>query len=258
MALDVHALAFRLDNARLQGHEVERLTLDTPDLTLEQAYLVMDAGIALRQGHGEQVVGLKMGLTSEAKRQQMDLGAPIYGVLTGAMRVRGTFRMAGTLHPKIEPEIAFHFEGGLRGRPSRADVLAACTGVCAALEILDSRYRDFKYFSLPDVVADNASSSHFVLAEGWTPVTGLFLGEVEMAMSVDGAVRQRAKGNAISGDPVLSVVQLCELLASRGRSLPAGSVVLAGAATVAEPLRPGQMVCLTVGALPEVSIRIAS
>jgi 2-oxo-3-hexenedioate decarboxylase len=174
------------------------------------------------------------------------------------MRVRGTFAMAGTLHPKIEPEIAFHFAGGLRGRPGRAAVLAACTGVCAALEILDSRYRDFKYFSLPDVVADNASSSHFLLAEAWTSVAGLSLADVEMAMSVDGVVRQRAKGSAISGDPVLSVVQLCELLASRGRSLPAGSVVLAGAATVAEPLRPGQMVCLTVGALPEVSIRIAS
>jgi 2-oxo-3-hexenedioate decarboxylase len=108
------------------------------------------------------------------------------------------------------------------------------------------------------VVADNASSSHFLLAEEWSPVAGLCLADVEMAMSVDGAVRQRAKGSAISGDPVLSVVQLCELLAGRGRSLPPGSFVLAGAATVAEPLRPGQSVSLTVGALPSVRVRIES
>jgi 2-oxo-3-hexenedioate decarboxylase len=258
MALDVNALARRLDEARLQGREVERLTLEFPDLSLEQAYLVMDAGIALRRERGESEVGLKMGLTSEAKRQQMGLGAPIYGVLTGAMRVRGTFRMAGTLHPKIEPEVAFHFKRGLRGRLGRDEVRAACTGVCAALEILDSRYRDFKYFSLPDVVADNASSSHFVLAEGWIPAEGLALAEVELAMRVDGAVRQRAKGSAISGDPWLSVVQLCELLDARGRSLPEDSVVLAGAATVAEPLRAGQAVSLEVGTLPEVSILIAA
>jgi 2-oxo-3-hexenedioate decarboxylase len=258
MALDVKALARRLDDARRGTREVERLTLEFPDLSLEQAYSVMDEGIALRGGRGERVVGLKMGLTSEAKRQQMGLGAPIYGVLTDVMRVEGTFRMAGTLHPKIEPEIAFHFARGLEGRPGRANVLAACTGVCAALEILDSRYRDFKYFSLPDVVADNASSSHFLLAEEWSPVAGLCLADVEMAMSVDGAVRQRAKGSAISGDPVLSVVQLCELLAGRGRSLPPGSFVLAGAATVAEPLRPGQSVSLTVGALPSVRVRIES
>jgi 2-oxo-3-hexenedioate decarboxylase len=258
MGLDVKAYAKRLDDARLEGREVERLTLEVPDLTLEQAYLIMDAGIALREGRGERGVGLKMGLTSEAKRQQMGLGAPIYAVLTDAMRVRGIFRMAGSLHPKIEPEIAFHFARGLRGRPSRGDVLGACTGVCAALEILDSRYRDFKYFSLPDVVADNASSSHFVLAEGWTDAKGISLSEVELIMRVDGDVRQQAKGSAISGDPVLSVVQLCELLDGRGRSLPPDSVVLAGAATVAEPLRVGQVVSLEVGKLPPLSLRIVA
>ena len=258
MGLDVKALARRLDDARLAGREVERLTLEVPDLTLEQAYLVMDEGVALRQAHGERGVGLKMGLTSEAKRQQMGLGAPIYGVLTDAMRVRGGFSMAGTLHPKIEPEIAFHFAHGLRGRLGRSDVVAACTGVCAALEILDSRYRDFKYFSLPDVVADNASSSHFVLAESWTPAAGLSLSEAELAMSVDGTVKQHAKGSAISGDPWLSVVQLCELLANRRRSLPEDSIVLAGAATVAEPLRVGQRVSLQVGSLPPLTVAITA
>jgi 2-oxo-3-hexenedioate decarboxylase len=256
MALDDAAAARFLDDARLQTREVERLTLQLPDLTLEQAYRIMDAGIVLRTARGERVVALKMGLTSEAKRQQMSLGAPIYGVLTDVMQVRETFRLAGSLHPKIEPEIAFHFRGGLRGRPGRAEVLAACTGVCAALEILDSRYRDFKYFSLPDVVADNASSSHYVLSGAWTPVAGLSLGELDMAMSVDGVVKQQAKGSAISGDPVLSVVQLCELLDSRGRSLAPDSVVLAGAATAAEPLRAGQTVELRVGMLPPARVRI--
>jgi len=256
MVFDVNALARRLDEARLSGREVERLTLEFPDLTLEQAYRIMDAGLALRREHGERGVGLKMGLTSEAKRRQMGLGAPIYGVLTEEMRVRGTFRMAGALHPKIEPELAFHFAEGLRGCPGRAEVLAACTGVCAALEILDSRYRDFKYFSLPDVVADNASSSHFVLADAWTDAAALDLGELELAMAVDGVVCQRAPGKAISGDPLLSVVQLCQLLDSRGRALPPGSIVLAGAATVAEPLRVGQTVSLQAGPLPKVSVTV--
>ena len=258
MVLDVNAVARRLDDARLSGREVERLTLEFPDLTLEQAYRILDAGIALRRERGERGVGLKMGLTSEAKRQQMGLGAPIYGVLTEAMRVRDTFTMAGSLHPKIEPEIAFHFADGLRGCPGRAEVMAGCSGVCAALEILDSRYRDFKYFSLPDVVADNASSSHFVLADRWADAAGLNLSELELAMAVDGVVRQRAQGSAISGDPWLSVVQLCALLDARGRALPSDSIVLAGAATVAESLRAGQTVSLQVGRLPPVRVAITA
>jgi len=170
--MDIERLAVHLDDARRHGREVERLTLEAPDLDLSQAYRVMDAGIALRVGRGERVIGLKMGLTSEAKRRQMSLDAPIYGVLTDAMVVRGTFQLRGSLHPKIEPEIAFRFARGLQGTPDRAGVLAACTGVGPALEILDSRYRDFKYFSLPDVVADNASSSHVVLPERWVEVEG--------------------------------------------------------------------------------------
>ena len=254
--MDIERLAGHLDDARRHGQEVERLTLEAPDLDLPQAYRVMDAGIALRVARGERVIGLKMGLTSEAKRRQMSLDAPIYGVLTDAMVVQGTFHLRGSLHPKIEPEIAFRFARGLQGSPDRAGVLAACTGVGPALEILDSRYRDFKYFSLPDVVADNASSSHVVLPEQWVEVEGRDLSAVELVMSIDRAPRQRATGAAISGDPVLSVVQLCALLSARGRSLPPGSVVLAGAATVAEPLAAGVEVGLAAGWLGNLSVRV--
>ncbi|HTS83072.1 MAG TPA: fumarylacetoacetate hydrolase family protein [Myxococcaceae bacterium] len=254
--MDIGRLAGHLDDARRHGREVERLTLEAPDLDLPQAYRVMDAGIALRVARGERIIGMKMGLTSEAKRRQMSLAAPIYGVLTDAMVVRGTFRLGGTLHPKIEPEIAFRFARGLSGAPDRSAVLAACTSVGPALEILDSRYRDFKYFSLPDVVADNASSSHVVLPEQWVEVEGRDLGRVELVMSVNGTPRQRATGAAISGDPVLSVIQLCELLAGRGQSLAPGSVVLAGAATAAEPLAPGMEVRLEAGWLGSISVRV--
>jgi len=254
--MDIERLAGHLDDARRHGREVERLTLEIPDLDLPDAYRVMDAGIALRVARGEQVIGLKMGLTSEAKRRQMSLDAPIYGVLTDAMVVCGTFHLRGSLHPKIEPEIAFRFGRGLPGTPDRAGVLAACTGVGPALEILDSRYRDFKYFSLPDVVADNASSSHVVLPERWVELEGRDLASVELVMSVDGTPRQRATGAAISGDPVLSVVQLCVLLAGGGRTLPPGSVVLAGAATVAEPLAAGMEVGLDAGWLGKASVQV--
>ena len=40
------------------------------------------------------------------------------------------------------------------------EAMKAVESVHAALEIIDSRYKDFK-FTLIDVVADNASSSHF-------------------------------------------------------------------------------------------------
>ncbi|HYO68394.1 MAG TPA: hypothetical protein VEU33_20165, partial [Archangium sp.] len=159
-------LARLLDEARLEARAVPPLTRAHPTLSLPDAYAIQAEGRRLRTARGERVVGLKMGFTSEAKRKQMNLDLPIYGFITDRMAVPagGTLRMQGAIHPRIEPEIAFRTSRELRGRITREEALDACATVFAAMEILDSRFTDFKYFSLPDVVADNTSASRFVLS----------------------------------------------------------------------------------------------
>jgi len=257
--VDHPELARALDAARLERREVAPLTREVPHLSLADAYAIQEEGLRLRLSRGERVVGLKMGLTSEAKRRQMNLESPVYGVLTDRMQVQagGVIALAQGIHPKIEPEIAFRTSRELGGKVTRDEVLDACVSVFAAMEILDSRYRDFKYFSLPDVVADNASSSLFVLGTEVHPPRARDLTRLEMKMAVNGEVVQAARSDAISGDPVLSVIQLCELLALRGQVLPAGSIVLAGAATAAHMLRPGDRVHLTVDGLGSVAVSAA-
>jgi 2-oxo-3-hexenedioate decarboxylase len=229
-------------------------------LDLPLAYEVQDAGIRLREARGERLRGLKMGFTSEAKRQQMGLHSPIYGVITHEMGVPngGVFGLSGSIHPKIEPEIVFYVEKELRGRVTADEALAACSGVGAGLEILDSRFVGFKYFSLPDVVADNCSSSCYVLGPTVRSPRELDLAALEMTMEVNGKPAQSALSSAISGNPVNSLVQLCALLNERGLSLPAGSVVLAGAATQAVPLEPGAKIRLRVQELGEVTVAAAA
>jgi 2-oxo-3-hexenedioate decarboxylase len=250
--VDVERLARDLDEAIVQRKEIAPLTKTYGDFDLETAYRVQERGIALRLARGETIAGYKMGLTSAAKRVQMNLGAPIYGLLTDTMRVEGEVRVAEGVHPKIEPEIAFVTGRELRGKISREEALAGCSGVAPALEILDSRFIGFKYFSLPDVVADNCSSWRFVLGPLHAPRD---TGGLRMRMSLDGRVAQETNSNSISGNPIESLVQLVAMLDAHGRALPARTVVLAGAATVAEPLRPGVQVSLEVESLGEMSIR---
>ncbi|PTL84451.1 2-keto-4-pentenoate hydratase [Vitiosangium sp. GDMCC 1.1324] len=251
-------LAQLLDQARLEAREIPPLTRQHTDLSLPDAYAIQAEGIRLRTSRGERVVGMKMGFTSEAKRRQMNLDSPVYGVLTDKMQVPsgGTFRLQGSIHPKIEPEIAFRTSRELRGRITREQALEACSSVFAAMEILDSRFVGFKYFSLPDVVADNSSSSHFVPGTTVRPSRELDLPRLQMVMEVNGQRVAEARSDAISGDPLLSVVQLCELLDQRGEALPAGSIVLSGAATAAHMLQPGDKVRLTVEGLGDVSVSV--
>jgi len=247
--VDVDRLAKELDEALLGRREIAPLGKTHGDFDLEMAYRIQERGIALRLARGEKIVGYKMGLTSAAKRAQMSLGLPIYGVLTDAMRVEGSLRVGDGVHPKVEPEIAFVTGRQLSGHLSRSEAFAALQGVAPALEILDSRFTGFKYFSLPDVVADDCSSWKFVLGPVQDPRD---TGGLAMRMSVDGRLAQEADSNAISGHPLESLVQLVELLP---HPLPAGSIVLAGAATVAEALRPGMEIALEVERLGSVSLR---
>jgi 2-oxo-3-hexenedioate decarboxylase len=246
-----------LNTSRLQAKPIAQITKTDP-LTRPEAYEIQEFQQTLRLKSGETQVGWKMGLTSEAKRRQMNLDSPLYGFLTQQMQIadQGTFQLAGSIHPKIEPEIAFLIGKDLKGRVTRNDVLHACTGVAAAMEILDSRYEQFKYFSMEDVIADNSSSSHFVVGPWEKHFKKIDLLNLKMQMSLDGRIAQTGVSGDISGDPVLSVIQLCELLSLRDRYLKAGQIVLAGAATVAEMLKPGMKIDLKVDSLPSVSVQV--
>lgn len=212
-----------------------------------------------RKTSGETQIGWKMGLTSEAKRKQMNLDSPLYGFLTDKMQIKNNekFEMAHQIHPKIEPEIAFWIAADLEGDVTDEQVLASCRAVCACLEILDSRYEQFKYFSMEDVIADNSSSSHFVLGPWLEEYRDLDLSDLRMSMRKNGEEVESGNSKDISGDPVLSVVELCKLLAQRGQKLKAGSIVLAGAATPAIALEPGMKVDLIVQGMRPVSVEVA-
>ncbi len=251
-------IAKTLDDARLNGTSLSQFSSRFSNFTRPDAYSVQEAGIKFRLDRGEKIIGLKMGLTSEGKRKQMNLDSPLYGVLTDKMKIEneGTFHLKGSIHPKIEPEIAFFINKELKGKITRDDVLNACDYVAPALEILDSRYEGFKYFSMEDVIADNSSSSHFIIGPHLTDFKNLDMINLKMQMKVDGIVATEGISSDISGDPVISVIQLAELLALRDQSIKANTIVLAGAATLAIELKPNIEVSLEVSNLKAMRVKI--
>ena len=255
---DYDQIAKLLFDARLQKRPVAQLSKQGIELLRLEAYQVQEAGITLREKHGEMRTGIKMGLTSEGKRKQMNLDSPLYGELTDKMLIAAgqKIELDALIHPKIEPEIAFLIGHDLEGTVSRETVLNNTTAVCACLEILDSRYEQFKYFSMEDVIADNSSSSHFILGPWLKDFANSDLRALKMKMSVNGIVVHEALSSEISGDPVISVIELCRRLALRGRKLPAGTIVLAGAATAAVELQHGMKITLAVDTLPGLSVEV--
>ena len=237
---DIGALAGVLDRAVATATPTPQLTARA-ELSLADAYAIQAAGVALRKGRGERVIGLKMGFTSRAKAVQMGVHELIYGRLLDGMLLEdgGTVELARYCHARIEPEIAFRLGRPLEGHVGVVDAYAAVEAAAPALELIDSRYEDFK-FSLIDVVADNASSAGVVLG-AWRsrPEDPSNLGVV---MTFDGRPVQIGSTAAVLGSPVRSLVAAVRMLAERGERLEAGDIVMTGGATAAEVLRPGAYV----------------
>lgn len=246
-------LALTVDEAARTASAIPQLTDERKDLTVHDAYAIQAMSIARRLERGERRVGVKMGLTSRAKMQQVGVDEVIWGRLTDGMRLEesGSFSRADYVHPRAEPEIAFLMKKPLSGNVSALEAMSAVEAIAPAIEIIDSRYQDFK-FTLPDVVADNSSSSGFVVGDWFHPETPM--DNLGIILEADGRPVQIGSTAAILGHPVRSLVQAARLVARWGEQLNPGDIVLAGGATAAHPMQPGMHVRAVFQDLGAVSI----
>ena len=244
-----------VDSAAVGVTPITMLTAETPDMTLEEAYDIQRASIARRLERGEKLVGMKMGLTSKAKMEQVGVHNPIYGHLTGPM-VEGDGAELGRdlfIHPRVEPEVAFILGEDLHGPTTPSDALEAVDSVCAALEVIDSRFADFK-FTIIDVVADNASSSKIVLGTKRLSPDEIDLANLGMVLEHNGEVAHTGSSAAIYEHPLNSLTELANMLSERGEHLRAGQIVMAGGATAAVHVDEGDHVRVEVDELGSVEL----
>ncbi|NPC54594.1 2-keto-4-pentenoate hydratase [Caenimonas soli] len=247
-------LATILDDAARQARAVAQIDAEGR-LSLDDAYAVQKASIERRLARGEKHAGIKMGFTSRSKMVQMGISDVIWGRLTTGMQIEegSSIALGRFVHPRVEPEIAFVLKKPLPGMVTAAEALSCVEAVAPALEIIDSRYRDFK-FSLTDVVADNASSSGFVIG-AWNDPREDF-SNLGLTMNVDGVAVQIGSTAAILGHPLRSLVAAARLAAAAGEPLQAGAVVMAGGATAAEWIRPGSYVSIEMERLGHAGFHV--
>jgi 2-oxo-3-hexenedioate decarboxylase len=251
------ALAERLESAVRDRAEIDRITAEYADLTVDEAYSIQQALMRFAERRGDRVVALKGGLTSKAKQITMGVHEPIYGFITESMVLDEgePLKIGELIHPRAEPEIAMFLRSDLRGPGVTPEqVLEATEAVAPAIEIIDSRYRNFN-FTLVDVVADNASSSRIVVSSQRMKPSDLDLRLLGMVFEKNGEVVETGAGAAILGHPAIAVAWMANKLAEVGRYLPAGQFVMPGAVANAHPVAPGDEVRVSYDRLGELTLR---
>jgi 2-oxo-3-hexenedioate decarboxylase len=254
---EVEALARRLFEAQQERRPISLLTAERA-ISEREAYDIQWALVEEHLARGGKVVGKKTGLTSKAKQVQMNTSEPLYAYVVdntilndGAQIIRSEL-----IHPRVEAEIAFVMGRPLHGPGVTGDqVLNATKHVGPALEVIDSRYDDFR-FTLPDVIADQASAARIVLGGRARSPKGLDLRLLGMLLEINGEIVATGSGAAVLGHPADSVAWLVNKMAEMGAGgLEEGDLVMAGGLVEAYPIEPGDFLRAEFDHLGPVSLR---
>lgn len=253
-AIDHDAIAGRLA-AAYGGQTIDPLTTTYPALTVDDAYAIQLCQIEQRVAGGAVIRGFKIGLTSAAMQQQLQVDQPDYGHLFADMIFAADSPITTSvfLQPRAEPEIALILAAPLRGPGlSVSDVLQATEYVVPAIEIIDSRITAWR-IGLADTIADNASSGGLVLGTTFTPIDGLDLSLLGCILRHNGRIAYTGAGAAVMGSPLFAATWLANTLTTRGVELNAGHIILSGSITAAIAVHAGDTVTATIDRLGSVT-----
>lgn len=254
--MDRTELAKILDEAAVNAKPISQLSL-LNDITIRDAYIIQREAIRCREQRGHEIVGLKMGFTSIAKMEQMGVHDMIWGILTADMVIEnGSEASLGNyIHPRAEPEVCFRISKDITAEVSLDELDQYVEAMAPAIEIIDSRYENFK-FSLEDVVADNCSSTGFVIGPWQDPSRDIK--NLSMELLFDGEVVASGSSADILGDPWKSLQAATRLASEYGEPIRKGHIILAGAATAAVFMKEGVEVSARVESMGETRFKVGS
>ncbi|MBI1396823.1 MAG: hydratase [Betaproteobacteria bacterium] len=209
---------------------------------------------------GSRRFGWKIAATSTAGQEHIGVSGPLVGTLleSRVMTMPAAVSMAGNAMGVAEAEFAFRMGRSLAPRSTHyevGEVMDAVAAMHPAIEVPDSRYEDFVTSGAPQLLADNACASWFVLGDAapdaWR-TTDLVTHEV--TVRVNDAVVGRGTGANVLGDPRVALTWIANRLSAFGTTLAEGEVVTTGTCVVPFAVAPGDRVVAEYGAFGRIEV----
>lgn len=239
---------------------IDPFTDTQPDLGMADGYAIQSHLVASLLERGETIAGYKLGLTSRPMQELLGVDSPDFGPVFASTIYRDGAELPvdGFIAPRMEGEIAVVLERDLSGpNCTPIDARRATAGLVAALEIVDSRIKDWR-IKLADTVADLASNGAIAVSSTVVPIDEFDPRLLGMVFTKNGELVATGAGAAALGDPLAAVAWLANTLAPMGVTLPAGSIIMTGALHAMVPVAPGDVFRADFDRLGPITIRMAS
>jgi 2-keto-4-pentenoate hydratase len=245
----VRRAAALLIEARRTGMLLDALPAECRPQNVDEAHAIQEATVVAL---GDRVAGWKV-------------GAPLDGKVVRGAILQSRVLASGATIPAamvpllgVEAEVAFHFDRSLGPREHAYDYAEVAAAVTAfpAIEIVDSRYRDYRGAPLIERIADFVSNGAFVSGASVRRWRDIDLSKLDARIEGDGEVMTRRTGGHPMGDPLLPAVELVNDLRHTSGVL-AGQLMTTGTYTGMNFAKPGQWVRATLEGFGSVEVHLA-
>ncbi|AKJ43124.1 2-keto-4-pentenoate hydratase [Pragia fontium] len=256
-------MAQQLNQAEQQRQQIRQISLQNPDITLEDAYAIQRTWVAMKIEEGRKLKGHKIGLTSKAMQYSSQISEPDYGALLDDMFFDDGSDIPADrfIVPRIEVELAFILAKPLSGpNCTLFDVYNATDYIIPALEIIDARchnidpdsQRPRKVF---DTISDNAANAGVIMGGRPIKPDALDLRWISALLYRNGVIEESGVAAAVLNHPANGVAWLANKLFPHGVQLEAGQVILGGSFTRPVPARAGDTFHVDYGPMGSISCR---
>ena len=265
----IQDIARELLQAHDQGGLIASIAARNPDFDLDAAYQVAAELMRQRRSRGSQQVGRKIGFTNRTIWARYNVDAPMWAhvyddTLSFARDGKAAVSLAGTVSPRMEPEIVFKLRAPVPvGCKNAEQLLRSVEWVAHGVEIVHSHF-DWK-FTLADAAADWACHARLVVGEPW-PIgeqdirtLARALPAVKVALLKNSVRQIEGVGANVLDSPAYALGFLADLLAQQAfmQPLSAGEIITTGTITDALPVKPGETWSTEIDGLPLQNLTIS-
>lgn len=259
----ISQIAQRLNQAEKSRVQIRQISLDHPEMTIDDAYAIQKEWVGVKIAEGRVLKGHKIGLTSKAMQASSQIDEPDYGALLDDMFFDDGCDIPTDrfIVPRIEVELAFVLAKPLRGPNCTIfDVYNATDYVIPALELIDARChnvdpetnRPRKVF---DTISDNAANGAVILGGRPIKPRDLDMRWISALLYRNGVIEESGVAAAVLNHPANGVAWLANKLAPHNVQLEPGQIILGGSFTRPVPARKGDVFHVDYGNMGSISCR---
>ena len=259
----ISQIAQRLNQAEKSREQIRQISLDHPEMTIDDAYAIQKEWVGVKIAEGRVLKGHKIGLTSKAMQASSQIDEPDYGALLDDMFFDDGCDIPTDrfIVPRIEVELAVVLAKPLRGPNCTIfDVYNATDYVIPALELIDARChnvdpetnRPRKVF---DTISDNAANGAVILGGRPIKPRDLDMRWISALLYRNGVIEESGVAAAVLNHPANGVAWLANKLAPHNVQLEPGQIILGGSFTRPVPARKGDVFHVDYGNMGSISCR---